>query len=174
MLPPVKKSISCCLLHQNPATYLFRAVLACIRCLICADFSPDSDQTTFHWRKHYYGLWTRILAGSNGLNFEVKTSWWICFSFCLLKMLIDGLEWCGLLVDYCDVFISCLDSHSDGTHSLQSIRCWASDGMLHFSKSDEETNSSTSWMTWGWAHFQQMFIFGWTIPFCFSSKCILI
>ncbi len=36
-------------------------------------------------------------------------------------MLIDGLEWCGLLVDYCDVFISCLDSHSDGTHSLQRI-----------------------------------------------------
>ncbi len=32
-------------------------------------------------------------------------------------MLTDGLEWCGLLVDYCDVFISCLDSHSDGTHS---------------------------------------------------------
>ncbi len=34
-----------------------------------------------------------------------------------------GLEWCGLLVDYCDVFISCLDSHSDGTHSLQRIHC---------------------------------------------------
>ncbi len=41
--------------------------------------------------------------------------------FSLHKMLIDGLEWCGLLVDYYDVFISCLDSHSDGTHSLQSI-----------------------------------------------------
>ncbi len=67
------------------------------------------------------------------------SSWWICF-FCLLKMLTDGLEWCGLLVDYCDVFISCLDSHSDGTHSLQSIYCWDTDGMLHFSKSDEETN----------------------------------
>ncbi len=39
----------------------------------------------------------------------------------LHKMLIDGLEWCGLLVDYCDVFFSCLDSHSDGTHSLQRI-----------------------------------------------------
>ncbi len=37
------------------------------------------------------------------------------------QMLIERLEWCGLLVDYCDVFISCLDSHSDGTHSLQSI-----------------------------------------------------
>ncbi len=51
---------------------------------------------------------------------------------------------------YCDVFISCLDSHSDGTHSLQSIHCWTSDKMLHFSKSDEETmtNSSTSWMLW--------------------------
>ncbi len=55
----------------------------------------------------------------------VKTPWWICFSqkhsFSLHKLLIDGLEWCGLLVNYCDVFISCLDSHSDGTHSLQKI-----------------------------------------------------
>ncbi len=54
-------------------------------------------------------------------------------------------------VDYCDVFISCLDSHSDGTHSLQSLHCWASDVMLYFSKSDEETNSSTSFlMAWKW------------------------
>ncbi len=68
------------------------------------------------------------------------------------------MDWSG--VDYCDVFISCSDSHSDGTHSLQSIHCWASDAMLHFSKSDEETNSSTSWMVWGGAHFQQMLIFG--------------
>uniref|UniRef100_A0A671S4J4 Phosphodiesterase n=1 Tax=Sinocyclocheilus anshuiensis TaxID=1608454 RepID=A0A671S4J4_9TELE len=45
----------------------------------------------------------------------------MCFSFCLLQMLTDGLECCGLLVDYCDAFISCLDSYSDGTHSLQSI-----------------------------------------------------
>ncbi len=59
----------------------------------------------------------------------------LCFlqtrSFCLLKMLTDGLEWCGSLVDYCDVFISCLDSHSDGTHSLQRIHCWDTDAMLH-------------------------------------------
>ncbi len=88
-------------------------------------------------------------------RFEVKMSWWICFSFCLLQMLTDGLEWCGLLVDYCDVFISCLDSHSDGTHSLQSIHCWDSDAVTHFSKSDEETHLSG--MAWG-----QTFIFGWT------------
>ncbi len=49
-------------------------------------------------------------------------------------MLIDGLESCGLLVDYSDVFIRCLDSHSDGTHSLQRIHWWAN-YMIHFSKS---------------------------------------
>ncbi len=46
---------------------------------------------------------------------------------CVLKTLTDGLESSGLLVDYFDVFISCLDSHSDGTHSLQRIHCWDSD-----------------------------------------------
>ncbi len=53
------------------------------------------------------------------------------------------MDWSG--VDYLwiiVVFISCLDSHSDGTHSLQRIHWWASDAMLHFSKSDEKT---TSW-----------------------------
>ncbi len=70
-----------------------------------------------------------------------------------LFQFLSSLEWCGLLVDYCDVFISCLDSHSDGTHSLQSIHCWDTDAETHFYISDEETNSSTSWMAWGWAHF---------------------
>ncbi len=37
-------------------------------------------------------------------------------------------------MDYCDVFISCLDSHSDGTHSLQRIHWWACNVILHFSK----------------------------------------
>ncbi len=37
-------------------------------------------------------------------------------------MSTDEMEWFGLLVDYCDVFFtSCLDSHSDGSHSLQMI-----------------------------------------------------
>ncbi len=78
-------------------------------------------------------------------------------SFSLHKTLTDGLEWCGLLVDYWDVFISCLDSHSDGTHSLQRIHWWASDVILNYSKSDEESNSSTYWMAWGRVHFQQIF-----------------
>ncbi len=72
--------------------------------------------------------------------FKAKTSWWICFlqthSFSLHKMFTDGLESCGsLYCDYCDVFISCFDSHSDGTHSLQRIHWWASDGKPNLSKS---------------------------------------
>jgi len=55
--------------------------------------------------------------------------------FLLQTTLIDELESCGLLEEYCDVFISHLDSHSDGTHSLQMIHWWASDLLLNFSKS---------------------------------------
>ncbi len=35
---------------------------------------------------------------------------------------------------YCNVFISCLDCHFDGTHSLQRMHWWASDVMVNFSK----------------------------------------
>ncbi len=103
-------------------------------------------------------LWIMDSYFSQKWQFEVKTPLRFLQTcrFCLLKMLIDGLERCGLLVDYCDVFISVLDS-SDGTHSLQRIHWWASDGMLHYSKSDEETN--TCWMAWERVDFQQFFIF---------------
>ncbi len=55
-------------------------------------------------RMHYSGLQTGILARHNNLK---------------LKHPDDGLEWCGLPVDYCDVFNQ--NSHSDGTHSL--LKC---------------------------------------------------
>ncbi len=35
--------------------------------------------------------------------------------------------------------------------------------------SDEETNSSTSWMAWGWVNFWHIFNFGWTIPISIIS-----
>ncbi len=68
------------------------------------------------------------------------------------------MDWgCDLLVDYCDVFISFLDSHSDGTHSQHrnasflnfffwwiNKRIYISDGLR--------------------ANLQQFFIFEWTIP----------
>ncbi len=52
-----------------------------------------------------------------------------------LHMLIDGLQSCGLLVGYYNVYSSCLDSHSDGTHSLQRTNWWASDEILKLSQS---------------------------------------
>ncbi len=61
-------------------------------------------------------------------------------------------------VEYCDAFKSCLDSHSDGARSLQRIHWWGRDIMLNVFKSDEETNSPTSWRAWGWVHFQ------WIVP----------
>ncbi len=63
---------------------------------------------------------------------KLKTSWWIYYKHKLLlpKMSIDGVVWIT-----CDVLISCLDSHSDGTHSLQRINWWACDVMIHYSKS---------------------------------------
>ncbi len=48
-------------------------------------------------------------------------------------------------VVYRSIFISSLDSHSDGTYSLQMILWWASDAI---------NKLSTSLMACGWAHFQ--------------------
>ncbi len=80
--------------------------------------------------------------------------------------LTDGLELSKLLVDYCDVFISCLDSHSDGTHLQQRIHWWTSDVMLNFSKSlllKKQTHLNLgSPIRWG--HLQWIWILGWTIP----------
>ncbi len=67
---------------------LFWTVFACKLCFICACFSPDSDRPC-------------ILTRNNGL----KSLWCIVW---LHKMLTPVLDWSG--VDYCDVFISSLNS----------------------------------------------------------------
>ncbi len=67
----------------------------------------------FHWMKQYYRIWTHNVAKSNGLKSKHLDDGFVSlkkFNFSFQKTLTDGLEWCGLLVDYCDVFISCLDS----------------------------------------------------------------
>ncbi len=90
-------------------------------------------------------------------NYRVL-SWKYFHGVSLHKTLIDGLEWCGFLVDYCGVFISCLDSHSDGTHSLQRIHWWASDIMLHFFKSVLMKSNIMSWLAWELIHLQQVWV----------------
>ncbi len=73
-----------------------------------------------------------------------------------------GVMW--MFVDYCNVFISCLDSHSDGTHSLNIH--WTSHVMQLFSKSVQMKKQTHLHLGWpeGKDIFQQIFSFGWTIP----------
>ncbi len=56
------------------------------------------------------------IVHNNASSSEYKLYSHMNMHLSLRKTLTD---WCS--VDYCDVFISCLDSHSDGTHSLQRI-----------------------------------------------------
>ncbi len=86
-------------------------------------------------------------------------------------MLTDGLEWCGLLVDYCDVFITCLNSYSDGTHSLQRIHWWASDSIQNFPKSvytKKQTHLHLRWSK-GKYVFSKVSFFGWTTSLIFNN-----
>ncbi len=106
------------------------------------------------------------------------------FSFCLLKMLTDGLEWCGSLVDYCDVFISCLDSHSDapihwrGSIDETLMECYISTNLMR-------KQTHLKWPE-GEHIFKKILIFVWTVSlnagrieklkrFCvwFSSSSVL-
>ncbi len=53
--------------------------------------------------------------------------WWICFCKNVQLFTSHDINWWtgfGLVGDYCDVFISCLYSHSDGTH-------WSPTGKQH-------------------------------------------
>ncbi len=63
-------------------------------------------------------------------------------------------------VDYCDVFISCLDSHSDGTHSLQSnplvskwwnatfLQIWARNKLIYILDGPRESKYSFLGYLW--------------------------
>ncbi len=54
----------------------------------------------------------------------------ICLALFWTVLSYIFVPWSG--ANYCGVFISCFDSHSDGTHSLQRIHWWASDVTLLF------------------------------------------
>ncbi len=121
MLPLVKSSISFAShikIHWHIYLETFWAIFTCKLCLIWAYFSPDSDKKAIQ-------------------SFEVKKH--IYDEFVCSFSLHDINWWTGVI--FVDVFISYLDSHSEGTHSLQRIHWWASDVKLFFffMSSDEET-----------------------------------
>ncbi len=102
-----------------------KKIIIWIRREICTDQTLFTSENS---SKQILRIWImESILSSNTLIMD----WFLQTCHSLHDALTDGLECCGLL--WC--CISCLDSHSDGTHSLQRIQWWASDGMLHFYKS---------------------------------------
>ncbi len=86
--------------------------------------------------KKCYGSWSCILARSDSLNLKrLDESVSYKQSFSLHKMLIDGLEWCGLLVDYCDVLsvwtlILTAPIHCRASICAQVMKCYISPNLF--------------------------------------------
>ncbi len=79
-------------------------------------------------------------------------------SFSLHKMLIDWLEWWGLLRCIYQLFRLSFWRHPfTAEDPLVSKWCNATCKQIW---SDEETNSSTSWMAWGYVNIQHIFFRG--------------
>ncbi len=61
----------------------------------------NNNKKTFHWMKHYYGLWTRILSRTDGLRSMVLIMHWFPLNTHLFASLDIHFwtwqEWCGLL-----------------------------------------------------------------------------
>ncbi len=72
-----------------------------------------TGQTNIIYRDSYFSV----------KHLDWLIDWLQTCRFSLHKLLIDGLRSYGLLGNNCDVFISCLNSHFDGTHSLPRIHC---------------------------------------------------
>ncbi len=64
-------------------------------------------------------------------------------------------------MDYCDVFISCLDSFWRHPFTAEEalVSKWCNAKFLQIC-SDVETNFSSSWIAWEWGHFQQIYFLG--------------
>ncbi len=96
---------------------LFWTVFTCKWCVISAYFSPDSDKMTF--------LLEKAILLIEDLFFKPE---WFCSNN--LKWKITNTLFTSHDISWWTwVFISCFNSHSDGTHSLQRILWWASDVM---------------------------------------------
>ncbi len=114
----------------------------------------------FHTRKQYYGLLkkTLLFITKKELFTSQDVNWWT-----VVVWIICGLLWC-----FYQLFGLSFWRHPFTAEDLL-LSKWCN-AEFHQICSDEETNSSTSWMDWGWEYFQQFFIFGWTTPLI---KCYL-
>ncbi len=97
--------------------------------ILCIKWVPSEQSKqlikTFHFKIHQhicFGLFSIVNgAWSVHISLRIQTDSDFFYLKNMQLFLTDGLEWRGLLVDYCDVFVICLNSQSDGIHSLQRI-----------------------------------------------------
>ncbi len=147
------------------ATYLFRAVLSCKRCLICADFSPDSDQNTFSLQQAL--LW---IMDSYFSQFEVKN---FLMDWFHLKMLTDGLVW-SIVMFLSAVWTLILTApiHCRASIAEAPMNCYTFSTQIYWR--NKLIYIYVIWIAWGWDYFQQLIIFGWTIAWIWMSIDILV
>ncbi len=140
-------SSSCCLSHQNPHTYLFRAASL----VNCAWSVQISDQMTFSLDKTI--LLIDDLYFSNGL--KLKTDLFRANTQLSLRMLTDGLEWCGLLWCVYQLFglIPTAPIHCRGYINEQVMQCYISPNLKK-----KQTHLHLGWPE------DHIFICVWTVP----------
>ncbi len=128
--------------HSNPLAYLFRT------------------DVNGAWSVHI-SLLIQVRQGFFFFFLE-KAMLQIEYSKLLLhKMLIDWIT-CRLMWCFYQLFELSFWRHPFTAEDLL-VSKWCNAKFLQICF-DKETNSATSWMAWGWVKFQQIFIFGWTIP----------
>ncbi len=122
------------------------------KCLICAYFSPDSDEATFSLEKAVLWIEDSYFAGSNIKNvllmdlFLTNTqlftsqdvNWWTG-----VVRITCGWLWC-----FNQLFGLSFWRHPFTEDPLESK--WCNNNPFLKICFDEETNSSTSWMAWVW------------------------
>ncbi len=140
------------------------SVIGCNHEHSCRHLLPTSEPLRTEWSMFVFEENAPL---NMTLEHKTKKSRWGIF-VAIDNNTLYGSKWLILYNNMCIivVFISCLDSHSDGTHSLH---CWYTDAMLHFSKPDEETNSSTFLMAW-WLKLSTHFHFWVNYSFNFIKK----
>ncbi len=117
------------------------------------------------WTEHLYVSWKQWFVVQNALMMDMfhantqffasqDVNWWtgVCVDYLWIIVMFLSAVWTLILT----APIHCRGSTSQGCNATFLQIC------CH-----EETNSSTSWITWRWVNFSK-FSFGWTIPGC---KC---
>ncbi len=90
------------------------------------DFDVKGNQAMDFFLLEEVLLWIMVLSENTLIIYLCLAKTPLCFTRCQLMDWSCGLLWC---------FYQLEDCHSNGTHSLQRIHCWASNAMLNYSKS---------------------------------------